>query len=931
MALKNLLFVLGAKTDGFTRELSKAERQLDRFSSRVDRLGSRLATTLTAPILAVGAAAGKMAMDVVESENLFEVSMGKMASSARQWSEGLRKQLGLNAYEVRKNAGTFNLMLGSMGLSEKAAFDMSKGLTQLTYDMSSLYNLPTAQAFEKLQSGISGEIEPLRRLGIVVDENTIKQVALREGIVKQGQEMSQAQKVVARYLAIMEQTSKAQGDWARTMDQPANKMRIIWQEVKNVATDLGMALMPTIQAGLTVLQDWTKRIGEVVTAFGKLSPHTKTMIIDTLLLTAAIGPALIVIGKLAAGWSAVYGVLKLIGVGKIMTGLVAAFANIQVALAAWLGGWATWNEAVLLIFGGTVGVVIAQIGLWIAAGYLLVKNWDKIHLALVDIWRNIANFFGGMVDKVFALAEKLPGGMGKWAKEQRYALKEYFRGVNEDLFTKELHMVLDMKPAETDALADKVAKLQKDAIESIKQAYKGLNLPDLLAGLEAGAPGVGGANSGYAMPQSLEDEMHLAGLLREQRVKDLAKIGQDAAEAFEKSLTGMTRSFEVGLGGPDMGGEMAARIRASMAGFVENVGRTLGGPDMTSRIADEIRARSQMAGVSGGKTLGGPDMNSDWANRIRAGYNADARAGLAAGRGASVAAGQAQAPWLQDMARFKAVINQSVQGLQSFSAKLQANPLGTLYEGAKGLMAWLLGTSTAAQKFQQAIAPLVVVLDAVLTPVFEIVGKVFMGVAKVVAAIWNGLIDFLDWVNPFGNPLQKYKINLDALNKTTQEATSAMSNVPTGFKIAAERWNAIRNIQGPTAPITAPPPSGGNAGASTDRRGGRRWEREPEPEPEPGGGDTSASGAGYGGMNYAAAGAKVKARPGGVVMTLAEAGEDEWVIPDSKMGGGGGGIHFHFYAPVYGVSDLKRTIRETMAEAGRSSGLARRGLAGAKA
>jgi hypothetical protein len=588
MALKNLFVVLSAKTDGFTRELAKAERQLDRFSYRVDKIGSRLTTTLTAPILAVGAAAGKMAMDVVESENLFEVSMGKMASSARQWSEGLRKQLGLNAYEVRKNVGTFNLMLGSMGLSEKAAFDMSKGLTQLSYDMSSLYNLPTAQAFEKLQSGISGEIEPLRRLGIVVDENTIKHVALSKGIIKQGEEMSQAQKVVARYLAIMEQTSKAQTDMARTIDSPANKLRILWEQVKNVATDLGMALMPTIQTGLTILQDWAKRLGEVVTAFGKLSPATKTVIIDTLLLTAAVGPALIVIGKLAAGWAAVAGILKMLGIGKLATAIVAALSNIHLALAAWLGGWATWNEAVLLIFGGTTGAIIGQIALWIAAFALVVKNWDKIYLSLIEIWRNIANAFGSMVDKVFALAEKLPGGMGKWAKEQRYALKEYFRGVNEDLWTKEFHMVLNMKPTETDAFADKAAKLMRDAIESIKKAYKGINLADLLAGLDAGALGGGSTNGEYAMPQPLADEMHLASLLREQRVKDMEKIAQDAieideptvrensfwhsdtwrvlAESVRKARALMKEPLEIDepktpSGGPNMGGMMADWVR----------------------------------------------------------------------------------------------------------------------------------------------------------------------------------------------------------------------------------------------------------------------------------------------------------------------------------------------------------------------------------
>ncbi len=109
-----------------------------------------------------------MAMDAVESENLFEESMGGMADSAREWSKQLRKDLGLNEYEVRKNVATFNVMFDSMGISEDAAYDMATGMSQLAYDMASFYNLPTEEAFQKLQAGITGEAEPLKRLGILV-------------------------------------------------------------------------------------------------------------------------------------------------------------------------------------------------------------------------------------------------------------------------------------------------------------------------------------------------------------------------------------------------------------------------------------------------------------------------------------------------------------------------------------------------------------------------------------------------------------------------------------------------------------------------------------------------------------------------------------------------------------------------------------------
>ena len=102
-----------------------------------------------------------MAMDAVESENLFEVAMGSMAGDARKWSEETSKALGLNAYNVRKNVATYNSMLTSMGLTAQESLKISEGLTQLSYDMASFYNLKPEDAFEKLKSGISGEAEPL--------------------------------------------------------------------------------------------------------------------------------------------------------------------------------------------------------------------------------------------------------------------------------------------------------------------------------------------------------------------------------------------------------------------------------------------------------------------------------------------------------------------------------------------------------------------------------------------------------------------------------------------------------------------------------------------------------------------------------------------------------------------------------------------------
>lgn len=191
-----------------------------------------------------------MANDVVESEQLFEVSMGNMEASARAWSESLSASLGLNAYDLRKNVGMLNVMFGSMGLGEQEAYDMSTSMVQLANDMASFYNLDTEEAFTKLRAGITGETEPLKRLGILVDEQTVAQYALKSGISKTGKELTQQQKLQARYGAIMEQTAKAQGDLARTMDSPTNQLRRLNAEFDMAKIALGQALQPALIAVL---------------------------------------------------------------------------------------------------------------------------------------------------------------------------------------------------------------------------------------------------------------------------------------------------------------------------------------------------------------------------------------------------------------------------------------------------------------------------------------------------------------------------------------------------------------------------------------------------------------------------------------------------------------------------------------------------------
>ncbi len=304
----------------WSRQMNQAQSTMTRVGQTMTAIGAKMTMAITLPVLAAGGSFTKMATEAVESENLFAESMGSMANKARAWSEELSKSLGLNAYNVRKTVGTYNVMLTSMGLSEQAAYDMATSLTKLSYDMASFYNLSNEDAMAKLQSGISGEVEPLKRLGIVVNETAVKTYALNNGLIKQGQKMTDTQKVIARYMTIMEMTKKAQGDLARTLDSPSNQLRMLKERMSMLGIEIGQKLIPIMQRLMSFANG-------LLNAWNNLNPATQDAILAVIGVTAAIGPLILVVGALTAALAflAANPVVAVIGgIAALATGITVA-------------------------------------------------------------------------------------------------------------------------------------------------------------------------------------------------------------------------------------------------------------------------------------------------------------------------------------------------------------------------------------------------------------------------------------------------------------------------------------------------------------------------------------------------------------------------------------------------------------------------------
>ena len=174
--------------------------------------------------------------------------MGEYASAAQEYAERVSEIVGIDPAEWLRNQGVFMTITKGFGVASDRAYTMSRNLTQLGYDISSFFNIPFEEAFQKLQSGIAGELEPLRRLGYDLSVARLQQEAYTLGIKKKVSAMTQAEKAELRYYAIMTQVTTAQGDMARTLNAPANQLRVLQAQVTQCARAIGNIFIPALNA-----------------------------------------------------------------------------------------------------------------------------------------------------------------------------------------------------------------------------------------------------------------------------------------------------------------------------------------------------------------------------------------------------------------------------------------------------------------------------------------------------------------------------------------------------------------------------------------------------------------------------------------------------------------------------------------------------------
>lgn len=308
---------LAAAMKPFADEMQKVSNGFSAFPSKIQKLitstekynaSARKATSTTGQftsglkalnVAAVAIAFRKIghfiAQAVTESNkyqedlNLFTVALGQYAAEAQNYAEKVSDVMGIDPAQWLRNQGVFNTLLTGFGDTAERAQLMSQNLTQLGYDISSFFNISIEDAMQKLQSGISGELEPLRRLGYDLSQARLEQTALNLGIKESVANMTQAEKAELRYYAIMTQVTTAQGDMARTLEAPANQLRILQAQLTQAARAIGNIFIPALNAILPYAIAVVQVIREIANALANLAGFKLTEVDYSGVNSAAVG------------------------------------------------------------------------------------------------------------------------------------------------------------------------------------------------------------------------------------------------------------------------------------------------------------------------------------------------------------------------------------------------------------------------------------------------------------------------------------------------------------------------------------------------------------------------------------------------------------------------------------------------------------------
>lgn len=430
--------------DELGNEQQEFNRNVESGSAALDGMAGKIVGMVAGYLSLQGAmntvkAGIDYASDLAEVQNVVDVSFGKSAASINDWSQKALEAYGLNEVTAKRYNGTLGAMLKSTGVAGDSVVDMSEKLTGLAGDMASFYNLDTNAAFEKIRSGISGETEPLKQLGINMSVANLEAYALSQGITTAYDKMSQAEQTMLRYNYLMSVTSDAQGDFARTSDSWANQTRLLSENWTEFVGKMAANLLPTLTAGVSALNDvilWmsenttfiTPILGAITTAVGL---YTAAILVNAAAKgIATIATALKTAAEIRATHATFAATVQQYGLNAallacpitwIVAGIIAVITVIYLVVAAInkaknttisatgvvLGVLATAGAIVLNTIIGVINAAIQAVWTLFVEPFISVIEWvlNAVNGGFDSLGDAVKNLLGQMISRLLSFGK----------------------------------------------------------------------------------------------------------------------------------------------------------------------------------------------------------------------------------------------------------------------------------------------------------------------------------------------------------------------------------------------------------------------------------------------------------------------------------------------------------------------------------------------
>lgn len=348
----------------------RAAEKMSEFGEKTTSTGKKMSLGLTAPIVAMGVKAFKMASDFEQATGKLEVVFQNSSDGMKRWAEDALSTMNLSKATAIQTAADYGALFQGVGISIEKSAEWSKSLTERVADLSNFYDTTTEETISALNSIVTGTVQPMRRFGITMTEANLQQWAFAHGIRKTVREMSESEKVQLRYQFVMDKTKMAVGTTAREADSAGAQMKKFKETVSELGLKFGEVFLPMI---VPVIET----INKILSAISNLNGATKKFIVAFLGTLAVVGPVLIMMGKLATAISslttlkatfAAKSVKEGTNVGKAMVGMGNSFSFAFLKIMGAIVVLSVFIALLAVLFGKSKEIQDTMAGIGNAAG-----------------------------------------------------------------------------------------------------------------------------------------------------------------------------------------------------------------------------------------------------------------------------------------------------------------------------------------------------------------------------------------------------------------------------------------------------------------------------------------------------------------------------------------------------------------------------------